>query len=535
MRQSTRAEALVPFLRALVAGLGALAVGSAVWAVGWLGPRGWVIVAAVALGVILVWWPGGRAAAARVQLAIGAALTVGVGTVVAGTALRRSVARGRSDRVADRIAVRDLPPVGGYAAVATGLLIVGVCVLLAWQGRGALGSSSRGRGRGRRWSWSPSVLGLAVSLAAVPVIVGAGSVARHTADRWSDSGQVWSTRSRPAVRLDQASGPVLPAHEDWEAILSSPDPALDVTELLGAADVPGWDVVMAAVEEAAPDPESLVARQPDLETVRTRIVAISKTDGTELWSHARPGWFDGVAVDPDAGRVLVVYHDAVEVLDLHDGAEVGDRSLPEVDEGGPGWRLVADPGGNEVLDAAVPVVVGTRAAILGAPDTVDDGDDPSMLGLVDVATGRLVSSIEVPACEYSANASGPFPVVLQWSSGGGRCEDHTVFGPDAAGRLRPIATIHPPETLRGDEGDDVSVEGCDLFCTSNRILVTRDAIVLTPVWSSDDPITDLVVLSPDGEVRWRATEVTGRGEPIGAPIGLLTVDDDHIVAGWAEQ
>ena len=158
-----------------------------------------------------------------------------------------------------------------------------------------------------------------------------------------------------------------------------------------------------------------------------------------------------------------------------------------------------------------------------------------MLGLVDVATGRLVSSTEVPPCEYSANPSGPFPVVLQWSPRGGPCEDHTVLAPDAAGRLRPIATIHPPAALPDDDVGDVSVEGCDLFCTSNRILVTHDAIVLSAVWSSDDSIADLVVLSPEGDVRWRATDVAGRAGPIPAPIGLVTVDDDHVVAGWADH
>jgi hypothetical protein len=474
-----------------------------------MGPRAGVVAAAAVVAVVLVWWPARWGRLTPVAAARGAVVAAGGATVVAATTLRPARADGTGERVADRIAGRDLPPVAVYAVVVTGVVLLGVCAVLA---RGPRSDRSAARLRGRRGPLGAGIgAGLVAAVAGGVVALAVGSLARGVVDRRSDAGELWRTSPRDAVRLDESPGPAPPAVLAWEHDLSSH------STVLAAHDVPGWDVVVAVVEETA----------PDLDVEHTRIVALSKTDGAELWSVERPGWYGGVAVDPDDGRVLTLYVDAVEVLDLRDGTEVTTRSLPSSAGGGEGWYLLGD--GPQALGTAptgaARVVVGPSAIVLGPPVT-DDGVDPPRLAAVDVSSGRLVDSVEATdGCVYTADTSGPSPVVLQsGGDGGDDCGDPAVWAVDDAGELVSLAEIGSPD----------GVEACDLFCGQTGILAAGDAILVTMVWDKGgDPVSDLAVLAADGAERWRASDASGG--PLPGPIELVAVDGDRAVAGWDGQ
>jgi hypothetical protein len=481
-------------VRVGVGGLGVLVAVAAVVGRDWIGPRAWLwlpVVLAGAAVVALCWrpWAGRGGAAAAALLAIAAVAVTGAGARRVGSG--DLIDTGNHADVTDRVLARDLPPAEVYVMAIAAALMAAVCVLVAWRRDLGWRRGAGGLGRGA------AAGSLAVAVL-VPGVVASGTAARSIADRWAESDAVDIHRVRPAERLAEAPGPAAPTEEAWR---------IDGLTPIDLVAVPGWDVVLAYGND-------------DVSGARW-IVALSKTDGSELWRYQRhdaSGFVTGLAVDPESGRVLLVVYDAVVVLALDNGEEIAARALPE--------RLRRTH-----LAGRDPTSVGRTAVVSSS------WGSGHILFVVDVASGQTIATMEAPdpGCDFVAVTTTSAPLVVQsgrLDEHEGACDDVTLLGLDDAGQIEPVADIPPPL-------EDVSLEAVvdDRYTPA---IAAGDVVLLSITWATIegdnyDKYVDLVAVSPDGEVRWRASDTSAGGRALPDDTQLVAVTDQGVVARWARR
>lgn len=466
---------------AVTLGLGVMAAAIAVTAAvamiaghSWLGSRTlWGIGLVAAIVICLLWRPNHGLAGGAFLAAVAAA---GGGLLVA-SGLSRDTEGGFDDRVL----ASDLPPVSVYvAAIGFGLVAVAsvVVAVLQTMGPDPIGS--------RRRRVTVARAGIVIGLLMVTATVPVGSELRSAADRRAEDHDLTVQTYAPAVRHDDEPGPARPSREPaWEA------PAYDESFA-----VPSWDVVLAFADEFPSDVY--------------RLTAISKTSGEELWSYERRSATGAAtAVDPEAGRVLLVPDRAAVVVDLTDGSEVVTRRLPGLDD----------------CRRPPPTLYEHRNDHFMSPtaslECVDETGEPR-LALLDVATGELLDSTPLPLREPSddtetpgdcgwGTAAGSAPVLAQ--AGDGRCRTPTlaVYDAGAGGFGTPVPIEIP--TAWSDLPDPLPAFETALAADP---IVTGDTVVLSLFWAVDDDdqdastvpeddryVSEVIVLDRDGEMLWR--------------------------------
>jgi outer membrane protein assembly factor BamB len=518
------AAVAVGALRIAVAGLALLAGGAAIAGRDALG--GWTFgIVVVAGAVVLALW-GVRNARPRIGAVLATAFAV-VGAVMGATGLDRT-----EGHVASRVLGRDLPPRAVYAlTLAFALAAVGGAALaVLWRpDRGGSGGTS-GPGRSSR-----RVVGGGVVAAVVlssGTLAGA-SLARSLDDRRMESTALHHTVTRPAEQSSPGPGPARPARQAWTTDL--PDARVGG---VAAAGVPGWDVVLL--------------HEDDLrgEAATSRLVALSATDGSELWRYERHGEFDGVTADPESGRVLLVSRSAAIVLSLENGDELITRPLRDHLAC---WRSVGDRfTDSDHVDLTIKVRP-TAVMICGDEWDRPPADQPEIVAMIDVATGTVTAAGDSPGdhgdCTYATPPATASPVVVRWGTDAANdrsdCGLPALLAPDSTGEIRAIAEIEPPA--------EATSEGCRRHvdtCEASRVVAADDTIVLALDWqggpssNADDeaaPLLDLVALSPDGDQLWRRTGDDGGGSAVvatdrgavvrdGTEWRLLSLDDGRELA-----
>jgi hypothetical protein len=470
----------------------------------WWGDRAWWL---LGLGALIVFFAGAMAWRPRdrslpvlvVQLAI-------VATGVAAMAMRR-IGQGESPPGEEYLVTRferlkasDIPPVGAYTVtLASVLLVVIGSALTVLAGReGAPPSLLTGR--------RMSVRGLAAVTTAAAFLAGSvtafGSGVRVVVDGQANARLVSRTVTRPAERIEPSSGPAHVEQVAWEAPAPDPD-APDEVLTTGIA-VPGWDAVVTLGDRRdGPDPD----RRSGWESPPVAVVARAKTDGSELWTYQRHdlGQYYGLAIDPDAGRVLLLVSGAVIVLDLRDGSQEVVRTLPD-DLAGAGV----------VEDGSFPYPLGGNYMASVGPDmVVAELWQEGTIAVLDVASGEVRDRYDADiGCTVRAVAdpdpasSTDGPVITQWGPGDG-CGTQTLLRLDADGRFVANAVEAPDGAGRVDRLDALLCDRCQAI----QLLARGD---LTVVETSDDEHiygADVVALSPGGEVLWRASETTDTEDP----------------------
>ncbi|MGH3760328.1 hypothetical protein [Actinophytocola sp.] len=537
--------------------LAATVVGLAVWARGWLGVRTWWVVGLVLLAALVVggvgvarWrgrfagWPANPDAprpdgATVVRAAWGVALVcVVAAAVVAGTGLWRLPLSGFTHHwghdaseaaVDDRLLGDDLPPVAAYA---TGLVLVVAALWCAVASARGVFGGRRGGGRdGGRVVWAEAVVVTAVLVAGTVVAaVGARTIADRSAPGVQDTAQVGrvhrveeATREGPAIEpAAETSAPGAPGRleQRWSRTLSDTGSGDDRRSVVA---VPGWDAIVVFTTPA-----------DFVDTVQLRaggeVSVFTARDGSLAWSYTqRRGGIGGVAVDPVAGRVLVMVGEAAVVLRLDDGQQVATHRAPSPGDSW-GWLLVPPVTVDYGSVYPPPLVIG-RTAVL-QPHLAGQPDERPGLAVLEVATGEVVASAAPPPdrCQYAAATNGATPTVLRWGEEGGDCEQPALLQPDGEGGLVRVIGIETPRGAR---------PGC---CTGDapELLADGGTTVVSLTWgtSGDEHIYDVVIVR-DGELTGRlSTPMNSAGQPVGAarddpvPTKVLAISDAGVVAEW---
>jgi hypothetical protein len=471
----------------------------------WLGQRTWWVIgfAVVALGV--AWWPRGRQG-----MSVWAAWWGLVAAIVAATALGRippgdpvpgqSVSTGMSERILGR----DLPPHSVYTAVVALALVVvlGVVLALPWRTR-VQKLSHQGAGIGL-------ACGLVVAAIALPAVHRGTAEVRELVDRRWESDAVTATTIGAGRRTEVSGGPTVPTEIAWHTPASREDDGG-----AGLVSIPGWDVVImktARYDDARRDPDSLVA---------SGIQAISKDDGTVVWSYWRhDGEIDTATVDPDSGRVLVLAGRAAVVLDLVSGSEITARPVPD-------WLANGVLVGKFRRDTrpTEPVTVGRWAVV----EQGWGSDDGGTLGVVEVATGDVVATASIPSrsCDYALATTNATPVIVQWTSQGDCGGPHLLHLDGSSLRATDI-------TFSGWPDDDA--ERCRMRCLPGRLLVTDEVIVVS-IWTEElGGDGDILAMSHDGQTLWRASDTVERPRlAMDDGAFVVAVTDQHVVAWWGDE
>jgi outer membrane protein assembly factor BamB len=487
--------------------LGAAVMAGAVSGVGWLGARALGVVAFVGQALVTLWLghEGRGAGPADVYPRTGlwAALWAAAGTGLVVTDLSWDGYEGGMldsppgvyDAIAHRLEARDLPPIWVYGTAVAGILMTVACLALAvalWRfGRGGNDTPPAAH------EWKAAAAVASGGLVVVSLVAGVGLHLR--ADRGAESDSVSHAVTSPAGRQDDGPGPAQPSAQAWRR---------EMTYQTGTA-VPGWDQVISLAGHRTGD-----------------VRAFSASDGAELWRYQRQ-WLEPptVTVDPDAGRVLLVDDDAAVVLDLADGEEVAIRRLPDLHGCG---QMTDDPTG-DTLEHEGAVVVGTSAVMrcAGVGDDEDDEDDKRLV-VLEVSTGRVLNSTDVPddMCFHATpTASTPVPVV-QWGSG---C-DLDLLVPDGSGGFDETPIDLPP--LAGASPGC----GCDVL----HVVARDDTIVLALSFrtAAGDEAGEIVAVdTATGELRWRTAVAAWTGDTWleqQQPV-LEAVTEQGVVAVWDRQ
>jgi hypothetical protein len=415
----------------------------------------------------------------------------------------------------ERLMGSDIPTAGAYAVTAAAVLLtlVGIILtVLGLRGRAEFPLLAGGRTSGRE-----RMAALATTAVVVGIVGVIGHGAQGVADRRAHAEVVTRIVTQPAERLERAPGPDRIERVAWEAPAAdaeAPDEALST----GVA-VPGWDVVVTLGDRRdGPDP----TRTYGDEDPPVAVVARAKTDGSELWTYQRHdhGQYRGVAVDPEAGRVLLLTAGAVIVLDLRDGSQEVTRALPD--------DLRA---AHIIEDGSFPYPMGGSYMSSVGPDVVVGSFfwDEGPVAVLDVVTGEVRDRHHVDGrCGVQAVAdpdppsSADGPVIVQWGFGDG-CDTQSLLRLDTDGHLVETAVEIPADA------DDSLV--CDR-CYSVQIMTHGDLVVIETANDENVYGGDVVALSPEGEVLWRASETMTTEQP-NPYIDPMAVSDRGVVV-WAE-
>lgn len=455
----------------------------------WLGPRAWSMWGLVIVGGVIIWqWPRSRAASCVVAVVgfIGATLAVASARTLPepeATELYAEFAR-----FDPALLVMERRLVADDIAPTSVLLLGGLWASIGFGGLALAALARRAAPLPRDLAGCLVVFGLVPSLVVLLVgVVGVDEV-RRWADRRLEE-RVVTTTEGDAHRIGGADRigvrlPAPPVDRAWGML------PLDVADRV--IPVPGWDVVITT-EGGLAEPISSVS-------------AVSTADGSTVWRHTRwDGSFQDLAVDAEAGRVMLLGQVTILILDLADGHEVAARRssigrFGRMSGGAPGRWVVA---------------------------TGRSGEADGRVAVLDVATGATVATAGNPhiACTYEISPSySERPVIFRWGAAGS-CRQPTLLTVDGA-RLVPVVEIEaPPDTWAGCGNAD------DGACDEPRLLGDARSSVIALAWNPTDPGAEPVqeiVRVADGRVRWRAAV---RGAPPQGP-RLVALTDDAVVAEW---